>query len=261
MIHGIGGNIIGFDALVKRLGPNQPVYALQSQGLDGIRPHLTTIEEMAAHYISEIRVVQPRGPYYLLGYSFGGLVAFEMAQQLQTSGEEVGLLGMLDSFQLTYLQAKSKLSSEAFARYKDKLVAHTRAVLFGPNRRLYIQDGLRRQYNHLFRKLARGGGEAPVPGPFSIIHMANEVAGRNYRPLPYSGKITMFRAQIRPPFEQYDRTLGWTGLASEIEVIDVPGDHISMGEEPNAAMLAAALDRCMSQTVAVLNVLTTSAGQ
>ncbi|WP_310489162.1 thioesterase domain-containing protein, partial [Chamaesiphon sp. VAR_69_metabat_338] len=96
-IHPIFGVIFPYYELAAHLGKNQPFYGLQPIGLDGKTPPLTRIEDMAAHYIEALRSVQPHGPYYLGGWSFGGWVAFEMAQQLQQAGEEVALLAVLDT--------------------------------------------------------------------------------------------------------------------------------------------------------------------
>lgn len=101
-VHDVGGGVLGFRDLARRLGPEQPVYGLQAQGLDGKRPCHRRVEEMAAHYLSEIRSVQPEGPYYLGGLSFGGAVAFEMAQQLRAQGQEVGLVALFDTFPTNY---------------------------------------------------------------------------------------------------------------------------------------------------------------
>ena len=97
-VHGVGGNVVGFHELAKRMKPDFPFYGLQSQGLDGKSDLLTTIENMAAHYLKEIREVQPSGPYHLGGFSMGGLVAYEMAQQLVAAGEEVGLVVLFDTY-------------------------------------------------------------------------------------------------------------------------------------------------------------------
>ncbi|MDF5731043.1 MAG: amino acid adenylation domain-containing protein [Rhizonema sp. PD38] len=96
-VHPIFGVVFPYYELAHHLGTNQPFYGLQPIGLDGKSSPLTRIEDMAAHYIEAIRRVQPKSPYYLGGWSFGGWVAFEMAQQLQKSGEEVALLAMLDT--------------------------------------------------------------------------------------------------------------------------------------------------------------------
>ena len=96
-IHAAGANVLIYRPISRHLGGDQPVYALQAQGLDGEKPPLRRVEDMAAHYIREMRSVQPVGPYYLLGASFGGLVIFEMAHQLLAQGQKVALLAMLNT--------------------------------------------------------------------------------------------------------------------------------------------------------------------
>ena len=90
------GSVLAFADLARALGPDQGFYALQSVGLDGTREPLDSIEAMAQLYISEIRSVQPRGPYALIGSCFGATVVYEMARRLAESGEEVAFLGLLD---------------------------------------------------------------------------------------------------------------------------------------------------------------------
>ena len=96
-IHGAGGNVFNFKALSLKLGSDQPVYGLQPQGVDGHQPMLESIEAMAAQYVKAIRSVDPQGPYRLLGYPAGGVIAFEMAQQLRKAGTQVALLAMIDT--------------------------------------------------------------------------------------------------------------------------------------------------------------------
>ena len=95
--HGDGGNVLIYKKLSHYLGSDQPVYGLQSQGLDGSSPLLKTVEEMAALYVREIRGVQPHGPYLLGGYCLGGTIAYETAQQLHAAGEEIALLALFDT--------------------------------------------------------------------------------------------------------------------------------------------------------------------
>src|SRR5262249_30812166 len=97
-VHAAGANVLIYRPLARHLSPDQPVYALQAQGLDGIKLPYTNVEEMATHYIKEILTVQPNGPYFLLGASFGGLVVYEMAQQLIAMGEKVALLVLFDTY-------------------------------------------------------------------------------------------------------------------------------------------------------------------
>src|SRR5581483_9438699 len=92
LVHGVGGGMLwGFANLARALGAEQPVYAFKSRGLDGLE-EFTTIEEMAAQYVADLLRFQPAGPFYLGGYCFGGLVAYEMARQLKAQGHETALL-------------------------------------------------------------------------------------------------------------------------------------------------------------------------
>lgn len=96
-VPGAGGNPIYFYKLAHHLGQDQPFYALQSFGLDGESEPYTQVEDMATYYIQAIQSIQPKGPYLLGGHSFGGIVAFEMAQQLNKLGHKVDLLALFDS--------------------------------------------------------------------------------------------------------------------------------------------------------------------
>jgi thioesterase domain-containing protein len=106
-VHAIDGNVLVFQNLARHLDPDQPVYGLQAKGLDGKQAPHTRFEDMAADYIKEIRTVQPEGPYLLAGYSSGGVVAFEMAQQLQAQGQQVELLALIDSYCPVYFNPQS----------------------------------------------------------------------------------------------------------------------------------------------------------
>ncbi|HEY6147837.1 MAG TPA: AMP-binding protein, partial [Thermoanaerobaculia bacterium] len=101
--------IVHYRLLARTLGPDQPFYGLQSQGLDGARAPYETVEEMAAHYVREVRGAQPEGPYYLGGYSFGGKVAFEMARQLAQQGQKTAFLGFFDTFNLPITPGPTRL--------------------------------------------------------------------------------------------------------------------------------------------------------
>ena len=98
MVHGAGLNVLLFNTLAMNMSPDQPVYGLQAKGLNGVDEPLTKIEDIAAHYISAIIQQNPNGPYALAGYSFGGIIAFEMAKQLEAAGKVVKLLAMFDTY-------------------------------------------------------------------------------------------------------------------------------------------------------------------
>jgi amino acid adenylation domain-containing protein len=97
ILHGWGGDVYGFTEMAKCFAPEQPVYGVQAVGLDGHRPKHRTVEEMAQHYVEEIRSFQPEGPYHLCGFSLGGLIALETAQQLHKQDQKVAILYLLDT--------------------------------------------------------------------------------------------------------------------------------------------------------------------
>ena len=97
MVPGVGGNVLVFAQLAKLIGMDQPFYGLQARGLDGKETPFTSVPEMARHYIAEIRTVRPHGPYIVLGICTGGLIAYEMAQQLLEQGETATLV-MMDTW-------------------------------------------------------------------------------------------------------------------------------------------------------------------
>jgi len=96
-VPGVGGNVLVFARLAKLLGEGQPFYGLQARGLDGKEKPFMRVEEMAAHYIEEIRSIQPQGPYLIGGTCTGGLAAYEIAQQLMAQGEQV-ILAVMESW-------------------------------------------------------------------------------------------------------------------------------------------------------------------
>src|SRR5262249_30894375 len=114
-IHAVSGNVLHYRFLSHYLGQDQPFYGLQAQGLDGTQAPQTRIEDMAALYIKEIRTLQPEGPYFLGGGSSGGVIAFEMAQQLHAQGQQVALLVLFDTYfpgDLRYLPSPALFRSK-----------------------------------------------------------------------------------------------------------------------------------------------------
>src|SRR5262249_42542233 len=97
MVHPPGGIVVCYQALAQRLGRDRPFYGIRSRGLHGEEALPGRMEEMAAEYLAALREIQPQGPYHLGGWSVGGLVALEIAQQLVIQGESINLLALLDS--------------------------------------------------------------------------------------------------------------------------------------------------------------------
>jgi len=235
VISGLGGNVLNLRELASHLSDACSLYALQPRGLDGKQPYHTRVEEIAHYYVNELQQIQPKGPYFLAGYSFGGLIAFEVAQQLVYSGEVVGFLGLLDSMEHQYLiRVKRGLSrKDRAALYKSRLYA----VLFGENRWDYLTKRLRETFSLLSRRaLAVIGIDAPAWGNISDI---NSYAATIYRPKIYPGAITIFRTSDREILDGDDEFLGWRELVtSPLTVRRVPGNHYTMIREPNVRVLA-----------------------
>jgi acyl transferase domain-containing protein/thioesterase domain-containing protein len=248
VIHGIGGSVLSFRELIKHLDADQPIYGVE-YSISKVSPALLRMEDLAAHYLEEIRRLQPNGPYHLLGYSFGGLLAFEIAQQLTAAGQQVELLGMVDTFLMNEVRAAG-LKRSVYARLKRRaagLGRHTRRFVFGPGRRAYLREDLGQRFHEIvgeFRQSiyafldARG---RPIPKFLERAQDVNWFAALRYEALPYSGSITLFRAATAEGFADlsHDRELGWGPLAQGgVAVHEIPGTHSDMMREPNVRILA-----------------------
>ncbi len=244
-ISGVGGGVFVFRILARHLGTDQPIYGLQPPEPDGKQPALLTIPDIAKHYISEMRALQANGPYLLAGFSFGGMVAFEMASQLRAQGQSIGLLLMLDS----------ELSSDAnalsvSARVKNRwniYQLHLRRIIFEPNRAAYLKGTIRARAKLIYKIYEVLGRPVP-PSVLSLgtILDIQTFAGNNYTPGVYHDRITLFRCRVRPAMEKFGYDLGWSKAArGGLDVYDVPGDHHSMWTEPHVRTLVSKLRTCL----------------
>ena len=243
-VHAAGGGVLPYRALSQRLGPDQPFYGLQARGMDEGAAPLTRIEEMADHYLAEIRSLQPEGPYYLGGHSAGGLVAFEMACRLRAQGERVALVALFD----TWAPGHGHVIPEKFVRAK---LSALRARLLRFSRGL--RDGgvvgyLREKF--AIRLRVALGRKRDLPPELREVHESIEKAIRQYQPGVYPGTLTLFRAKRQPPEYALDRTLGWSAFSSRaVEVHTVPGYHGEIVDEPQAAILAEKMHECLDRAV------------
>ncbi|NEP13292.1 MAG: amino acid adenylation domain-containing protein [Symploca sp. SIO2C1] len=254
---GSGGNVVYFHQLARHLGNEQPFYALQPPSLDGVSEPFNTVEEVAAYYLQAIQTLQPSGPYFLGGHSFGVLVAFEMAQQLQQKGEKVALLALFD----LPAPLSGKVSKQLYwddARWLTN-IAHVLEILSGKN--LDISYEILKpltpeaQLNHLKQQmetanlLPPNSGIERVRGIVQTIK-ADELAFMSYRPQGvYQGSITLFRTSevYRDELGMLDEiptdpTWGWNQFSSQpVEVQIIPGSHTTMLGEPHVQVLAETL--------------------
>lgn len=230
---GMGGNPLNLRALALNMGIDQPFYALQPQGLDGMSKLHQTVPQMAAHYIMEIRRKQPTGPYYLGGYSGGGVVAFEMAKQLVATGERIGGLVFLDSVApgIVMPTTLDKLDNY-FTGLRQKGLGHAFNVARGAaNRRM-----------EMVATLARKPLRRLFPYHYRLENIADtwNEAFAAYQPTPYAGEAMLFRASTGlVAGVDIGHFNGWEGLIlGNIEVNESPGDHTSMCEQPHVRVLA-----------------------
>jgi amino acid adenylation domain-containing protein len=257
LVHGVMGNIVGFHNLAKELGVDRPVFGLQAQGLDGARPPLRSVEEMARLYLQSILALYPQGPYHLVGLSFGGLVAYEMAQQLKNMGRPVGLLAVLDAFPQGYDRHRNLLIKVAnsFLTLAYKVEAHCtihfRAGISGFPRILRtrsrtLRDWIRRKLDHSLP--SRSGVTGEHRSPSMIVETANNLACDDYIVRPYSGDITIFIAaeNLRPMktlLRRAWRQVSMGGLA----IHETPGNHRTLIDPPHHGALAEKLRSCLRE--------------
>jgi thioesterase domain-containing protein len=258
-VHGVGGNIVEYLHLARYLGNDQPFYGLQAQGLDGKRPRHNTVEEMAHHYITEMRALQPEGPYFLGGSSFGGSVAYEIARQLHADGQKVGLLALFDTNGPGYgrLLPTTTYFKKTLYELKQRVEMHLSnlALLEPENRPEYIREKagkVRKRIRIRFREFRRAFrkkmGMAPLPRAIKMVQESGNRAADIYHPQPYQGKVTLFRATQQPKGIYPDPTLGWEKLAlGGLEIYDIPGHHGAIVREPRVRFLAQKLTECLSK--------------
>lgn len=248
-VHAGGGHVFFYNALAHHLGHDQPVYAIQPVGLDGESSYHQSIEEMAEHYVAEIRRVQAEGPYALLGTCFSNAVSFEMAKRLRASGQEVTLLAIIDSAvhdwtfvaPPTFMQKMRRLPGRVWRfgqRFrKDAKDALARMVAAKRNQlRDLVDDNL----YILKNKQAK-----------NLVKMQDKLADLylDYKWESYAGKITLIRSRQLHDDPAYDFHLSqWQELTDQPLVVHVvEGHHESLFDEPEVQHLSRQLGECLQQ--------------
>jgi thioesterase domain-containing protein len=234
------GNILNLRHLAVQIGQDRPVYGLQARGLYGGQAPHETFEEMAASYLEEVRVVQPHGPYLLSGFSGGGLVAYEMAQQLRAAGEAVDMVVMLDTpypeeLNLSTLD-KVTMKLQDLQREKGAFVGHW------IRKRAAWRQRVRQSREEVQHSSEQFHNEE--------IEAAFRRALGRYRGQPYDGSVLLLRPKLEIAYRLRDGRLlhadrnilkpdnGWTPYLAALQIKEVPGDHDSMVLEPTVRVLA-----------------------
>jgi len=227
LVHGLGGSVMDFFQPVRHIESDHPIYGIQSKGIDGLDQPLERIEDMADFSIDGVRELQPHGPYVLIGYSLGGLVALEMAQRLSAAGETIALLAMLDAY------------------------PHMRYLSFGQRTRL-----IARQAKRGFHAVADFSASSSYKPPAGVsltpamqrVRDSAYLALTRYKPRFYGGKIKFVRAAIGSGFPSNAAAV-WRPLVEEIAVETLPGDHLGM-IATHYAELASVLSRYLREAFA-----------
>jgi len=238
-VHGVGGNVLRFYALAQHLGSNQPFYALQAQGLTADYPCHTRAEDMAAHYVKEMRGIQPEGPYFLGGYSFGGMVALEMAQQLVAQGEEPPVVVLFDTLCAT---ARESSFSQKLTSFSSPLRNILR--ISGAEKRAYLS----RVATAPLRAIQWGLHVAKLPAKVRKVRNACLRAARYYVPRAYPGRVILFRSSREPLGGVADPYAGWNEyLANGFQVCEVKSNHDNILLEPQVQLVAEQLRTCLNE--------------
>ncbi|OYD87117.1 non-ribosomal peptide synthetase, partial [Nostoc sp. 'Peltigera membranacea cyanobiont' 213] len=260
-------DVIEFYHLARYLGSDQPFYGLQPKGLDGeLEPH-TRIAEMVTCYLEAIQTIQPQGPYLLGGHSFGGYVAFEMAQQLQKQGHEVALLAMLDVMAIVpNLNKPINVNRDDVKDllYLIRLLERFFEIKVEFSYNTLLTLNLEEQLKYLGEQLKIANLLPPQIGTKQIqgflkVSKATGEAFDSYVPQnAYPSQITCLRASevnaednsSRPEYLEIlqDPALGWNEFSAKpVEVHIVPGDHVTMMTEPHVLTLAERLQICIDK--------------
>ncbi|HEY2848994.1 MAG TPA: amino acid adenylation domain-containing protein [Gemmatimonadaceae bacterium] len=258
-VHPATGNVLSYIRLAQLLGPDQPFYGLQAPGAEGEAAPLERVEEMAAHYATAIRRVQPEGPYHIGGHSFGGIVALEIARLLAAGGEPTALLALIDTFVPDGSAPGADVDDDArwlcdTARMAERFFGVSLPVSYDEMRALPATEQIAAFTQMLDDDgVLPSGAGAPFVEALLRVQKANARAMSAYRPSLYAGPITLFRAtdiadddrRWIPEAQFTDPTRSWQIHSVEpVHVVPLDGDHIGIlttGVEALAAALREAL--------------------
>ncbi|MGB9405292.1 MAG: amino acid adenylation domain-containing protein [Candidatus Acidiferrales bacterium] len=251
-IPGLGGNVVGYSELAQLLGREQPLYGLQSRGLDGKEKPFEHIEDIATHYLTEIQAVDPDGPYYLIGACMGGAIAYEIAQQLRAQDKEVAFLALLETWpparpgilgdSAARLYEHFSFLGEGVARHFKELIklSPVKWARYLIEKRKIVTEMISK------RDIYRGDSWAMYRDRVSA---ANHRAISRYAPRPYKGRVSLFLASARQVAASRDPRLEWGRLAAGGQAVFrvFARDSGLLLKSPHVEVLAEQLKACLEQ--------------
>ena len=248
-VHGGWGNVLFYRHLAKHLGTNQPLYALQAMGLSGNEKPYDDLGEIAAHYIREMRSVQPNGPYFLAGYCFGAIAAFEMAQQVVSEGGKIAFLASFNGIAPRIAMRKAEVSQETTLTAAKTKRRSFRKIVKILKRYMMVKRYrfLKKMRSFSYTFIVKRG--LPIPQALRRAYVVDALleAQESYTPESYPGDLAIFRSP--EIFKSPD--LGWAQLISgRIKTYDIPGDHPNRTRimyEPFVQFLAEAVKKQLEE--------------
>jgi thioesterase domain-containing protein/acyl carrier protein len=259
LVHGAEGNVLLYRSLAAHLGADQPVYGLQSAGLDGHSPIDGRFEHVARRYIDEIRQVQPHGPYMLGGYCLGGTLALEMARQFIDSGETVGLVALIEIYNIRAMRWPLPLHQRLMNRFVLNPYFHLQNFIAakGEGKRAFFTEKLRVETARI-KASARFGWaglrhrllpNAAAPTPQAKIADIYEAALGQYDVRPYPGELTVFLAERH--LAGYHAHLGGWGEVAQggVRLFSLPISPRGSLVEPYVGQLAPILRDCLDRAI------------
>lgn len=266
LVHDGDGETLLYRNLAQRLHPDHPVYGLQPYAQVGYPMLHTRIPEMAAYHIKKIRAVQPHGPYLLGGMCAGGVIAFEIAQQLQQSGETVALVALIDAADVAAPKRIGRVAGQRLKSFSSSFSQEQPLPLYQrlgsivtkvsqkvtnliayevKSRSLKLQNTVQMK---LLRYYLDRGQTPPQFLQNLTVRQVYTFAEQSYAPQGvFQGEVALFRATAgtgpiadEPWIEVYsDPLFGWEKrVTGGVKVFDIPGGHSSMLQEPNVQVMA-----------------------
>ena len=252
MVHGAGLNILNFAHVINHFDEDQPIYGFQGIGPNGYENWFESIEAMAARYIESVIKINPNGPYAIAGFSFGGIVAFEMARQLIDQGKKVSTVVLLDTYvDSSYYYAS--ISKKRMARYYDRgskwlnfskkmLTSWAAVKLHFKSKKEYLQ----KKYFGLKQVITEEEALALEQFVEASFHV-NKIVDK-YHLTPQNIEVELFRAKDNTNYKLDPTNLGWKRVALKgVNIHPITGSHLNIVAPPNDRVIARIIQEILNK--------------